>query len=76
MLVLTRKKGEAIAIGDDIQVQVLSVKGGQVRIGVQAPKHVRINREERLRKNGSGRDAGSGSGGAAADAPAARAENG
>jgi len=76
MLVLTRKKGEAIAIGDDIQVQVLSVKGGQVRIGVQAPKHVRINREERLRKNGSGRDAGSGSGGAAADASAARAENG
>jgi len=46
MLVLTRKKGETIAIGDNIQIQVLSVKGGQVRIGVDAPKEVRVNREE------------------------------
>ncbi len=49
MLVLTRKKGETIAIGDNIQIQVLSVKGGQVRIGVEAPREVRVNREERLR---------------------------
>ncbi len=48
MLVLTRKKGEMITIGDHIQIQVLSVKGGQVRIGVDAPKDVRVNREERL----------------------------
>ncbi len=46
MLVLTRKKGETIAIGDNIQIQVLSVKGGQVRIGVDAPREVRVNREE------------------------------
>jgi len=48
MLVLTRKKGETIAIGDNIQIQVLSVKGGQVRIGVDAPREVRVNREERV----------------------------
>lgn len=48
MLVLTRRKGESIAIGDNIQVQVLSVKGGQVRIGVNAPREVAVNREERI----------------------------
>jgi len=48
MLILTRKKGEAIAIGDNIQVQVLNVKGGQVRIGIDAPREVRVNREECL----------------------------
>jgi carbon storage regulator len=46
MLILTRKKGESIAIGDNIQVQVLNVKGGQVRIGIDAPRDVQINREE------------------------------
>jgi len=46
MLVLTRKKGETIAIGDNIQIQVLSVKGGQVRLGVDAPKDIRVSREE------------------------------
>ncbi len=48
MLILTRKKGESIAIGDNIQIQVLNVKGGQVRIGIDAPREVRVNREERL----------------------------
>ena len=48
MLILTRKKGEAIAIGDNIQIQVLNVKGGQVRIGIDAPREVRVNREERI----------------------------
>lgn len=47
MLILTRKKGEAIAIGDNIQIQVLNVKGGQVRIGIDAPRDVKVNREER-----------------------------
>jgi len=46
MLILTRKKGEAIAIGDHIQIQVLNVKGGQVRIGIDAPRDVHINRED------------------------------
>jgi len=48
MLILTRKKGESIAIGDNIQIQVLNVKGGQVRIGIDAPREVQVNREERL----------------------------
>ncbi|MDX8395824.1 MAG: carbon storage regulator CsrA [Mariprofundaceae bacterium] len=48
MLILTRKKGESIAIGDNIQIQVLNVKGGQVRIGIDAPRDVSVNREERI----------------------------
>ncbi len=46
MLILTRKKGEVISIGDHIQVQVLNVKGGQVRIGIDAPRDIHIRREE------------------------------
>jgi len=53
MLILTRKKGESIAIGDNIQIQVLNVKGGQVRIGIEAPREVRVNREERVDVPGS-----------------------
>ena len=49
MLVLTRKTGEVITIGDNIQVRVLAIKGGQVRIGVDAPRQVSVNREEVLR---------------------------
>jgi carbon storage regulator len=46
MLILTRKSGETITIGENIQVRVLGVKGGQVRIGVDAPREVTVNREE------------------------------
>lgn len=46
MLILTRRIGETIVIGDDIQVSVLGVKGNQVRIGCQAPKNVVVDREE------------------------------
>jgi len=53
MLILTRKKGESIAIGDNIQIQVLNVKGGQVRIGIDAPREVKVNREERLEADAS-----------------------
>jgi len=49
MLILTRKKGEAITIGDNIQIQVLNVKGGQVRIGIDAPREIQVNREECLK---------------------------
>jgi len=49
MLVLTRKVGERIRIGDDVSVQVLEVRGGQVRLGFAAPTEVRIFREEILR---------------------------
>ncbi|MGD0137136.1 MAG: carbon storage regulator CsrA [Bryobacteraceae bacterium] len=46
MLILTRRVGEAIQIGDDVQVTVLGVKGSQVRIGVHAPRDMRVDREE------------------------------
>lgn len=49
MLVLTRKIGETIRIGDDVTVQVLEVRGGQVRLGLAAPASVRIFREELFR---------------------------
>ncbi|KZO00152.1 carbon storage regulator CsrA [Pseudobacillus badius] len=46
MLVLTRKTGEAIQIGDDIEITVVSVKGDQVKLGINAPKHIDIHRKE------------------------------
>jgi carbon storage regulator len=46
MLILTRNEGTTIKIGDDINVTVLGVKGGQVRIGVSAPNEVSVDREE------------------------------
>ncbi|KAB7706557.1 carbon storage regulator CsrA [Bacillus aerolatus] len=46
MLVLTRKTGEAIQIGDDIEITVVSVKGDQIKLGINAPKHVDIHRKE------------------------------
>lgn len=46
MLILTRRHGEAIMIGENVEVRVLSVKGSQVRIGVTAPKSVEVHREE------------------------------
>ena len=46
MLILTRRVGETITIGDDVEVKVLGVKGNQVRIGVAAPKEVSVHREE------------------------------
>ncbi len=46
MLVLTRKPGQRLMIGDNIVVTVLSVHGGQVRIGIEAPRSVSIRREE------------------------------
>lgn len=46
MLILTRRVGETLCIGDEVQVTVLGVKGNQVRIGVSAPKEVAVHREE------------------------------
>ncbi|MCJ7843291.1 carbon storage regulator CsrA [Lederbergia sp. NSJ-179] len=46
MLVLTRKKGESIQIGDDIEFTIIQVKGDQVKIGIKAPKNVEIHRKE------------------------------
>jgi carbon storage regulator len=46
MLILTRRVGETLMVGDDVTVTVLGVKGNQVRIGVNAPKDVSVHREE------------------------------
>ncbi|MBB2481639.1 carbon storage regulator CsrA [Bacillus sp. APMAM] len=46
MLVLSRKKGESIQIGSDIEITVISINGDQVKIGINAPKNVEIHRKE------------------------------
>jgi len=46
MLILTRRVNETLMVGDDVTVTVLSVSGKQVRIGVNAPRHVPVHREE------------------------------
>jgi carbon storage regulator len=50
MLVLSRCAGDVVFIGDDIQVRVISVTGGQVKIGIAAPAHVPVHREEIYRR--------------------------
>ncbi len=59
MLILTRRVGETLVIGDDVNVTVLGVRGNQVRLGVNAPKEVAVHREEiyqRIQKENSSSD--------------------
>ena len=56
MLILTRRIGETLMIGDEITVTVLGVKGNQVRLGVGAPKDVAVHREEIYKKIEEERD--------------------
>jgi carbon storage regulator len=60
MLILTRRVGESVVIGEDVTVTVLGVKGNQVRIGINAPKTVAVHREEIFERIKSGRGSGSG----------------
>lgn len=46
MLILTRRVGETLMIGDEVQITILGIKGNQVRVGVEAPRHVTVYREE------------------------------
>ena len=50
MLILTRRVGESVMVGDEITITVLGAKGNQVRLGVDAPKHVGVHREEIYRR--------------------------
>jgi len=56
VLVLTRRVGETLIIGDDVTMTVLGVKGNQVRLGVSAPKEVSVHREEIYQRIHAGKD--------------------
>lgn len=61
MLILTRRVGETLIIGDDVNITVLGVKGNQVRLGINAPKDVSVHREEiylRIQQEKQGIDSG------------------
>lgn len=61
MLILTRRVGETLMVGDEVTVTVLGVKGNQVRIGVNAPKDVAVHREEIYQRIQSEQDTDDGS---------------
>lgn len=50
MLILTRRIGESVIVGDDVTITILGVKGNQVRLGINAPKDVSVHREEIYRR--------------------------
>ncbi len=50
MLILTRRSGEAVIVGDNVRIAVLDIRGNQVRLGVEAPREVTVHREEVYRR--------------------------
>jgi carbon storage regulator len=73
MLILTRRVGETLMIGDEVTVTVLGVKGNQVRIGVNAPRDVAVHREEiyeRIKREQAGQTASEEGGGLGREAAA------
>ncbi len=60
MLILTRRAGEALRIGDDIEVTVMAVNGSQVRIGINAPRDIAVDREEIAERKRRDREAAAG----------------
>ena len=62
MLILTRRVGESVVIGDDVSVTILGVKGNQVRIGVTAPSDVTVHRQEIYERIQKEREEGPGQG--------------
>jgi carbon storage regulator len=58
MLILTRRAGETLRIGDNVEVTVMAINGSQVRIGVKAPRHVVVDREEIAERKRRDRETG------------------
>jgi carbon storage regulator len=74
MLILTRRVGETVMIGDDVTITVLGVKGNQVRVGINAPKSVAVHREEIYERIKREQQPDRGDAAEAADAPRKAAE--
>ncbi len=59
MLILTRKVNETLMVGDDVSVTVLGIKGGQIRIGINAPRDIAVHRQEiyeKIKREGGGNE--------------------